>query len=57
MFGVMLAALMTDLTAIFNSSATLFTIDIFKQFKKDATNKQMMIAGRFQFYLTLRKKY
>ena len=44
--AVMLAALMSDLTSIFNSSATLFTIDIYKQFHKKATNNQLMIAGR-----------
>lgn len=43
----MLAALMSDLTSIFNSSATLFTVDIYKQFKKDASNKQLMIVGRW----------
>jgi uncharacterized sodium:solute symporter family permease YidK len=30
MIAVMLAALMSDLTSIFNSASTLFTIDIYK---------------------------
>lgn len=46
MLAVMLAALMSDLTSIFNSSATLFTVDIYKQIKKDASNRQLMIVGR-----------
>ena len=46
MLAVMLAALMSDLTSIFNSSATLFTVDIYKQIKKNATDKELMIAGR-----------
>lgn len=46
MLAVMLAALMSDLTSIFNSSSTLFTVDIYKQFKKNASNKQLMIVGR-----------
>ena len=46
MLAVMLAALMSDLTSIFNSSATLFTVDIYRQIKKDASNKQLMIVGR-----------
>jgi uncharacterized sodium:solute symporter family permease YidK len=46
MLAVMLAALMSDLTSIFNSSSTLFTVDIYKQFNKNASNKQLMIAGR-----------
>ena len=46
MMAVMLAALMSDLTSIFNSSATLFTVDIYKQIHKTASNNQLMIAGR-----------
>ena len=33
MIAVMLAALMSDLTSIFNSASTLFTIDVYKQFR------------------------
>jgi SSS family transporter len=46
MLAVMLAALMSDLTSIFNSSSTLFTIDIFKQLKKNASTRSLMISGR-----------
>lgn len=46
MVAVMLSALMSDLTSIFNSSSTLFTVDIYKQFKKNASNKELMIVGR-----------
>jgi uncharacterized sodium:solute symporter family permease YidK len=46
MLAVMLSALMSDLTSIFNSASTLFTIDIFQQFKKNPTNFQMMVVGR-----------
>ena len=46
MLAVMLAALMSDLTSVFNSAATLFTIDIYQQFKKNASNLQLMIVGR-----------
>ena len=34
MLAVMLAALMSDLTSIFNSASTLFTIDIYAKIKK-----------------------
>ena len=37
LIAVMLAALMSSLTAIFNSSATIFTIDIYSQFRKNAS--------------------
>lgn len=46
MLAVMLAALMSDLTSIFNSSSTLFTIDIYKQIHKKASNRLLMIVGR-----------
>jgi sodium/myo-inositol cotransporter 3 len=46
MMAVMIAALMSDLTSIFNSSATLFTVDIYKQIHRTASNNQLMIAGR-----------
>lgn len=42
----MLAALMSDLTSIFNSSSTLFTCDIYKYFRPEASNKELMIVGR-----------
>ena len=47
MMAVMLAALMSDLTSIFNSSSTLFTCDIYKLIKKKASNNELMIVGRY----------
>jgi Na+/proline symporter len=46
MMAVMLAALTSDLTSIFNSASTLFTIDIWKRVKKQASSKEMLIVGR-----------
>lgn len=46
MIAVMLSALMSDLTSIFNSSSVLFTVDIYKQFRKEPNNKELMIVGR-----------
>ncbi|XP_022241036.1 sodium/glucose cotransporter 5-like isoform X2 [Limulus polyphemus] len=46
MMAVMLAALMSDLTSIFNSASTLFTIDIWPQVRKKASVKELMIVGR-----------
>lgn len=46
MLSVMLAALMSDLTSIFNSSSTLFTIDVYRLFRKKASNKELMVVGR-----------
>ena len=46
MLSVMLAALMSDLTSIFNSASTLFTMDIYKSFRKKASVRELMIVGR-----------
>ena len=45
--AVMMAALMSDLTSIFNSASTLFTIDVWKRIRKNASTRELMIVGRF----------
>ncbi|KPM10697.1 sodium/glucose cotransporter-like protein, partial [Sarcoptes scabiei] len=46
LMSVMLAALMSDLSSIFNSSSTLFTCDIWPLFRKKASNMELMVVGR-----------
>ncbi|XP_076332211.1 sodium/glucose cotransporter 4-like isoform X2 [Tachypleus tridentatus] len=46
MLSVMLAALMSSLTSIFNSSSTIFTIDIWTRIRKQATEMELLIVGR-----------
>eukprot|EP00794_Sanderia_malayensis_P008235 gene8235-9117_t len=46
MMAVMMAALMSDLTSIFNSASTLFTMDIWKRIRKNAGTRELMIVGR-----------
>ncbi|XP_074641116.1 sodium/mannose cotransporter SLC5A10-like [Tubulanus polymorphus] len=46
MMAVMLAALMSDLTSIFNSASTLITMDIYRHIRKKAKNRELMIVGR-----------
>jgi SSS family solute:Na+ symporter len=41
-----IAALMTSLAAHFNSSATLFTIDFYKQYHPEATEHRLVVIGR-----------
>jgi len=41
-----IAALMTSLAAHFNSSATLFTIDFYKNFKPEASEHRLVWVGR-----------
>ena len=52
MLAVMLAALMSSLSSIFNSSSTIFTMDIYTQFRPKAGDKELLIAGR-SFVLVL----
>ncbi|KAM4548016.1 sodium/glucose cotransporter 4 [Odontesthes bonariensis] len=46
MLAVILAALMSSLTSIFNSSSTLFTLDLYHRARPRATEKELMIVGR-----------
>nr|KAG5694947.1 hypothetical protein BaRGS_031230 [Batillaria attramentaria] len=46
MMAVMIAALMSDLDSIFNSASTLFTMDIWRKFRKHASNTELMFVGR-----------
>ena len=52
MLAVMLAALMSDLTSIFNSASTLFTMDLYREFRSSASTKELLIVGRL-FLLVL----
>lgn len=47
MLAVMLAALMSSLTSIFNSSSTLFTIDVWRLVRKNASEVELVIVGRW----------
>ncbi len=44
--GGILAALMSSLASLFNSSAMLFTIDFYKKYRKDAPERHYVIVGR-----------
>ncbi|NXK98595.1 SC5A9 protein, partial [Formicarius rufipectus] len=46
MIAVMMAALMSSLTSIFNSSSTLFVIDIWQRVRRQASEQELMIVGR-----------
>uniref|UniRef100_A0A094ZGP8 Sodium/myo-inositol cotransporter n=1 Tax=Schistosoma haematobium TaxID=6185 RepID=A0A094ZGP8_SCHHA len=48
MLTVMLAALISDLTSIFNSASTLFTVDIYQKWRRNPQNIELMIVGRQQ---------
>nr|XP_011762430.1 sodium/glucose cotransporter 4 isoform X4 [Macaca nemestrina] len=46
MIAVIMAALMSSLTSIFNSSSTLFAIDVWQHFRRKATEQELMVVGR-----------
>lgn len=46
MLAVMMAALVTSLTSVFNSSSTLFAIDIWNRFRPRATEIEVLVVGR-----------
>ncbi|XP_045030640.1 sodium/glucose cotransporter 1 isoform X1 [Daphnia magna] len=46
MLSVMLAALMSSLTSIFNSSSTIFTMDIWTRIRKNPSDIELLIVGR-----------
>ncbi|KAM9622458.1 LOW QUALITY PROTEIN: solute carrier family 5 member 4-like [Trichechus inunguis] len=46
MLSVILASLMSSLTSIFNSTSTLFTMDLYTRIRKKASEKELLIAGR-----------
>ena len=44
--GGLLAALMSSLAAVFNSCSTLFTMDIYKKIRPEASEKKLVFVGR-----------
>ncbi|KAF3820849.1 hypothetical protein GH733_005394, partial [Mirounga leonina] len=53
MLSVMLASLMSSLTSIFNSASTLFTMDLYTKIRKQASEKELLIAGRLFIILLI----
>ncbi|XP_075755894.1 sodium/mannose cotransporter SLC5A10 isoform X2 [Pelodiscus sinensis] len=46
MIAVMMAALMSSLTSVFNSSSTLFTMDIWRKLRRNAKERELLLVGR-----------
>ncbi|XP_023600788.1 solute carrier family 5 member 4 isoform X2 [Myotis lucifugus] len=53
MLSVMLASLMSSLTSIFNSASTLFTMDLYTKIRKQASERELLIAGRLFIILLI----
>ncbi|PIO37518.1 hypothetical protein AB205_0093060, partial [Aquarana catesbeiana] len=45
MIAVIMAALMSSLTSIFNSASTIFTLDVWSRIRRNATEQELMIVG------------
>lgn len=45
--GGLIAALMSSLASLFNSSATLFTIDFYKKYKPESSENHLVKVGRY----------
>lgn len=53
-FAALLAAIVSSLASMFNSTSTIFTMDIYKQhINKDATDKQLVSIGRLVAFISL----
>ena len=52
----MLAALMSSLTATFNSGSTLFTMDIWKKFRPKSSSAELILVGRGFMLVMIGKK-
>jgi len=46
MLAVMMAALMSSLTSIFNSSSTIFTMDVWTRFRRKPSDTELLVVGR-----------
>ena len=42
----LLSALMSSLAGVFNASSTLFTMDLYRHFKKNASQQELVWMGR-----------
>ena len=51
MLAAMMAALMSSLTSVFNSSSTIFTMDIWHRIRPGATDGELLVVGRWGNYL------
>jgi len=46
MLAVMMSALMSSLTSVFNSSSTIFTMDVWTRVRPRANNVEIMVVSR-----------
>ena len=49
----LMAALMSSLASVFNSCSTLFTLDVYKKLKPEASEKQLLTIGRIATFVVV----
>lgn len=53
-FAAIVAAVVSSLSSLINSTSTIFTMDIYKEYiKKDATDRQIVLTGRIVAFVSL----
>ena len=55
MLAALLAALMSSLTSIFNSASSIVTLDLWRQFRKKASEFELMVVGRVTILILIGK--
>ena len=53
----MLAALMSSLASVFNSSSTIMTVDCYQKLVPNATQEELLMIGRVAGMVGLRTRY
>lgn len=53
LFSTILAALVTSLTSVFHSTATIFTLDLWGRFRRHASIPELMVMGRLCILLLI----
>ncbi|KAL4219666.1 hypothetical protein ACF0H5_022238 [Mactra antiquata] len=46
LMAIMLSAIMSSLTSIFNSASTVFTMDVWRKIRTNASQRELLIVGR-----------
>ena len=48
LLSVMMSAIISSLTSTFNSASTLFTMDLWRKFRSQAKQRELLIVGRYK---------
>ena len=57
MIAVMMSAIISSLTSVFNSAGSVFTLDIWTKFRPSASQRELLIVGRYNLPFVCRVCY